>query len=121
MMPLDFEPARGDSEDDMMMCLCVGGVADGAVIKIRIDAETIELGRPTYVKPLESRHQAQPEIAKETSTYHVNIMWIPFEDTVVAFAIGVVDGQDAGWAMRELAVAYQEKSLEKLRSENMNG
>lgn len=120
MMPLDHSPGEGggDGDDTHIMCLFMGGSADGLCVPIREDADVIEIGRPTHVKPLESSHQAEPEIMKDSSIYHVAKMMLPWNDAYVQVGVGIVEGETPGWAIRELFHAYQRQAMEKLKEEN---
>lgn len=119
MMPLDNAPGEGggDGSATEIVCLFVGGVADGLCTKIRADADVVELKRPTHIKPLESKHQAEPEIAKESSKYYIARIALPFNDDIVLVGLGVLDSESPGWALRELYQAYQRDALTKNQSE----
>ena len=57
---------------DTIECLVVGGVADGVYLRgVRADADIIRLSRPTYLKPLATPDQKNPEAAKEMEDYQV--------------------------------------------------
>lgn len=98
-----------------MDCLVVGGVADGALLRININAERIELGRPTHLKPLESPTQLEPEAAKESDIYNVSMFWLPTEtNQPYPFGLAIVDGHSPAWAVKELTVAYVQITTHRL-------
>jgi hypothetical protein len=99
-----------------MDCIIVGGCANGSVLlKIRMDAQWIELSRPEYIKPLEDSMQTIPEIVNEKDTYEIHPLTLINSDKHRAiFGIGVVEGMDLIDAFSQLVTGYTENVTAKL-------
>lgn len=124
MMPLDHAAGGngGDKDDgDHIMCIFIGGPCDGLTVPIKLDADAVQISRPTHLKPLASSNQAEPEAALETGIYNIARLVLPFNDEYVMLGLGVIEGQEPAWAIRELVKAYQRDSYQRLKEENDNG
>ena len=111
------ETANQTPEQTDMDCLVVGGIADGVLLRhVKLDASIIELGRPTYLKPLERPDQPQPEAERETQTYHVYTQIMPNADNFpVQVGIAVPEDQSLWEAFALLVVRYvQQVSREQM-------
>jgi hypothetical protein len=120
-------PINGDDQETLqfidhgvMACIVVGGVANGLLIQqMKSDAERVQLGQPSHVKPLESANQDKPEIAKDVDVYNVFKMYLPLEgNRVVPFGLAIIDGQTPAWAMSNITIGFVKQAAEELLSEN---
>ncbi len=99
-----------------MDCIIVGGCANGTVlVKIRADANWIELARPDYIKPLEHSYQDTPEVINESDTYEIHPISLTntTRDRAV-FGIGVIEGKSLTLAFSEIVKGYCENVTTKL-------
>jgi hypothetical protein len=99
-----------------MDCIIIGGCANGSVLlKIRMDAEWIELSRPEYIKPLEDSMQTIPEVVNESDIYEIHPVTLVNSDKHRAiFGIGVVEGMSLVDAFSQLVTGYTENVTAKL-------
>ena len=105
-----------------MATIVVGGCANGVLLQeVRTDAQWIELGRPDYIKPLESATQEMPEVVRETDRYEVHPLMLTDsgDDRAHIYGIAVVEGQSLSWAFRTLVVGYVENVTNKLLAANL--
>jgi hypothetical protein len=98
-----------------MDCVIVGGCADGSVLlKIRMDAQWIELSRPEYIKPLENSYMDVPEIVNEVDHYEIHpITLVDSNKHRAIFGIGVVEGMGLIDAFSKLVTGYTENVTQK--------
>jgi len=104
-----------------MDCIIVGGCADGTVmVKMRADANWVELSRPDFIKPLEHSYQDVPEVINESDNYEIHPIMLQntdesiFKDSGVVFGIGVIEGKSLTWAFSEIVKGYCESVTTKL-------
>jgi len=99
-----------------MDTVIVGGCANGSVVlKIRMDAQWIELKRPDYIKPLTDSMQTVPEIVNEKDVYEIHpITLVNSNKHVAIFGIGVVEGMELTDAFSQLVTGYTENATQKL-------
>ena len=104
-----------------MDCIVVGGTADGLYLRrIRASATFVKLGRPDFIKPLESPKQAQPEVVKEESVYEVHPISLQNtheKDIQHVFGIAVVEGKSLTWAFQQLVQSHAQMTVLKLQQE----
>lgn len=104
-----------------MQCVVIGGVAHGVVLpNLSTEAETIALQRPIYIKPLAYSKQEMPEVEKESSTYNINIFYLPDDEgNTVPFGLAIVEDQSPVWAMSRLVEGFARHHLNQLAAENL--
>ena len=102
--------------DAGMDCVIVGGCANGSVLlKVRMDAQWIELSRPDYIKPLEDSMQTVPEIINEKDKYEIHpITLVNSNKHRAIFGIGVVEGMELTDAFSKLVTGFTENVTQKL-------
>lgn len=113
---------KPQSVPQTMATIVVGGCANGVLLQeVRTDAQWIELGRPDYIKPLESATQEMPEVVRETDRYEVHPLMLTDsgDDRAHIYGIAVVEGQLLSWAFRTLVVGYVENVTNKLLAANL--
>jgi hypothetical protein len=101
-----------------MQGVVIGGVASGTLIRsLKIEAKTIELARPTHVKPLEHPTD-EIKTAKETDVYNVCVFYLPGEDgRVLPFALCILDGQTPAWGMSQLVAGFMRHQIDLIKEE----
>jgi len=107
---------------ETMATIVVGGCANGVLLQdVRTDAHWIELGRPDYIKPLESAKQEMPEVVRETDKYEVHpiVLTDSGDNRSRMYGIAVVEGHELSWAFRTMAVGYIENVTNKLLAANL--
>ncbi len=99
-----------------MDCIIVGGCANGSVLmKVRMDAQWIELKRPEYIKPLTDSMQTVPEIVNESDRYEIHpLTLINSNKHQAIFGIGVVEGMELTEAFSQIVTGYTENVTQKL-------
>jgi hypothetical protein len=105
-----------------MQGIVIGGVANGVLLQsLLLDADVIELGRPTHAKPLTSSSPSEDiAMAHETDVYSVNTFYLPGEGIQpVPFALCIVNGKTAAWAMTQLVKGFVIQATEELKKETI--
>lgn len=107
-----------------MSAVVVGGVANGLFIpSIRMDAETVMLGRPDHVKPLASSKQKAAEVARETDVYTVHPLSLADQKgddgpvTYNIFGILTVEGMPLQEAFEHLITGFVQNTARDLQDE----
>lgn len=105
-----------------VQAVAVGGVANGVVTEVLMNAEYVRLSRPEFIRPLRHSQQSQPDVAKEHDDYQVSIIQLPNNDgrRVALFGIMVQVDMDLPDAFSEIVrgfVLHQKTEMEKPRIE----
>lgn len=104
-----------------MDCIVVGGVANGVLLKrIRMDAQWIELKRPEYIKPLESK-DSDAEVVHEKDVYEIHALTLTNtnEPGQHVFGIAVVEGQSLTWAYSQLVIGFVKNTTAELIADGL--
>jgi len=101
---------------DKMDCIVVGGAADGTLLRdVRVDAELIELGQDSHVKPVETPHAAA-KVERDTANYRVHVLELENapQTPKALFGIAVPTDKTLTYAFSQLVIQYVQSSTDRL-------
>lgn len=105
-----------------MQAIVIGGAANGMIIKqMLVEAESIQLSRPEYLKPLAYSKQEQVEAEYIRDTYNVATLWLDnATDYPVPFGLVIHESMTVLQAYSELVRGFSENVIMQLAAENLS-